>query len=173
MALALVEPGADLVVAVDDPVFRRWGRKVWAAGWQHDGSSPPANKISYGNCFVTAGIIVKLPFCTRDVCLPVLTRLHLPGKGAGPSTAETAATLVKLLAAAFPDRMVHVVADAACHGKALWDLPKNVTWTCRLARTAVLHELAPPRTGKRAGPASRAPGSARPTRSPKPPPGRS
>jgi DDE superfamily endonuclease len=62
VVLALVEPGADLVVAVDDSVFRRWGRKVWAAGWQHDGSSPPANKISYGNCFVTAGIIVKLPF---------------------------------------------------------------------------------------------------------------
>ena len=85
MVLALVEPGADLVVAVDDSVFRRWGRKVWAAGWQHDGSSPSANKISYGNCFVTAGIIVKLPFCTRDVCLPALARLHLPGKGAGPA----------------------------------------------------------------------------------------
>ena len=36
--MLLTEPGADLRVAVDDSVFRRAGRKVHGAGWQHDGS---------------------------------------------------------------------------------------------------------------------------------------
>ena len=102
------------------------------AGWQHDGSSPARNKLSYGNCFVTAAILVHLPFCSREIGLPVLARLHLPGKGAGPGKVETAAALVSQLALAFPARLVHVVADAAYHGPALRTLPGNVTWTCRI-----------------------------------------
>jgi hypothetical protein len=114
------------------------------------------SKLSYGNCFVTAGIVVKLPFCTRAVCLPVLARLHLPGqKKEGPSKVDTAAALVSLLALAFPDRVIQVVADAAYHGPALRTLPGNVTWTCRIPRNAVLYDLAPPRTGRRGRPRSK------------------
>jgi DDE superfamily endonuclease len=177
VVLALVEPGADLRVAVDDSVFRRSGRKVHGAGWQHDGSSPAKNKLSYGNCFVTVAVLVRLPFCSREIGLPVLARLHLPGtkdggkdKGAGgrgkgakactgkkaraegPSKVDAAAALVSLLALAFPARTVHVVADAAYHGPALRTLPGNVTWTCRIPRNAALYHVAPPRTGKRGRP---------------------
>jgi hypothetical protein len=152
VVLLVVPPGADLRVAVDDSVFRRSGRKVHGAGWQHDGSSPAKNKLSYGNCFVTAAILVRLPFCSREVGLPVLARLHLPGKGAGPGKVETSAALVRQLALAFPARLVHVVADAAYHGPALRTLPGNVTWTCRIPRNAVLYAPAPPRTGKRGRP---------------------
>ncbi len=152
VVVPLAPPGADLRVAVDDSVFRRAGRKVHGAGWQHDGSSPSRNKLSYGNCFVTAAILVRLPFCSREVGLPVLARLHLPGKGTGPGKVETAAALVSQLALAFPARLVHVVADAAYHGPALRTLPENVTWTCRIPRNAVLYALAPPRTGKRGRP---------------------
>ena len=123
--LLVLPPGADLRVAVDDSVFRRSGRKVHGAGWQHDGSSPAKDKLSYGNCFVVAAILVRLPFCSREIGLPVLARLHLPGKGAGPSKVETAAALVRLLALAFPGRMVHIVADAAYHGPALRTLPET------------------------------------------------
>jgi DDE superfamily endonuclease len=150
--LMMLPPGADLRVAVDDSVFRRSGRTVHGAGWQHDGSSPSRNKLSYGNCFVAAAILVRLPFCSREIGLPVLARLHLPGKYAGPSKVETAAALVRQLALAFPGRMVHVVADAAYHGPALRGLPANVTWTCRIPRNAVLYEPAPPRTGRRGRP---------------------
>jgi hypothetical protein len=99
--------------------------------------------------------LVRLPFCSREVGLPVLARLHLPGKDAGPSKVETAAALVRLLALAFPGRMIHVVADAAYHGPALRTLPGNVTWTCRIPRNAVLYDLAPPRTGRRGRPRSK------------------
>jgi DDE superfamily endonuclease len=149
----LVRPGTAIQVAVDDSLFRRSGRKVWGAAWQHDGSSPARNKLSFGNCFVTAGIIVTLPFCSRPVCLPVLARLHVPGTGvarkprrqaAPASTVSAAVALVTMLAAAFPGRAVHVVADAHYHGPALRTLPRNVTWTTRLPKNAVLYALAPP-----------------------------
>ena len=77
----LVPAGAAITVAVDDSVFPRCGRKVYGAAWQHDGSSPAKNKLSFGTCFVTCGIVVTLPFCSRPVCLPVLARLHVPGRG--------------------------------------------------------------------------------------------
>jgi SRSO17 transposase len=176
VVLTLVPPGADLRIAVDDSVFRRSGRKVHGAAWQHDGSSPSMNKISFGNCFVAVALLVKVPFCSREIGLPVLARLHVPGKkdkkpeknakGAagkrpakkkqaakkGPSKVDTAAALVTLLACAFPDRTVHAVADAAYHGPALRKLPASVTWTCRIPRNAKLYDLAPPRTGKRGRP---------------------
>jgi transposase len=158
----LVPPGQPVVVAVDDSLFRRSGRKVFGVAWQHDGSSPARNKLSFGNCFVTAGIIVALPFCARPVCLPVLARLHVPGKGrarkprrqaAPASTVSVAAALVTLLAGAFPGRAVHVTADAHYHGPALRDLPATVTWTTRLPKNAVLYALAPPRVRKPGRPA--------------------
>src|SRR5260370_19809524 len=91
-------------------------------------------------------------FWWRAWGVAVLAGLHVPGRGAGPSKVAVAAQLVTLLAAAFSDRQLHVVADAAYHGPALRNLPANVTWTCRLARTAVLYDLAPPRTGRRGRP---------------------
>jgi len=151
----LVSPGADVTIALDDPVRVRAGRKVRGTGWQHDGSAKNRQKLSFGNCFVTVGIVVELPFCSRSWCLPVLARLHLPGKGAGPSKVTVAAELVALLAAALPGRRLSVVADAAYHGPALRALPANVTWTCRLPKTAVLYGLAPPRTGRRGRPRTR------------------
>src|SRR5919108_1280676 len=144
----LVPPGAPLDVAVDDSLFRRSGRKVHGAGWQHDGASPSARKIGYGTCFVACGLIVRLPFLTRPVCLPVLARLVLPGTkkpGAGGTKVSVAVALVTLLARAFPGRGVHVVADGAYHGPALKDLPPAVTWTTRLPVNAVLYALAPPK----------------------------
>ncbi len=156
VVLLLVPPGQPLTVAADDSVFRRSGRKVYGAGWQYDGSSPSQNRISFGTCFVTCGIVVRLPFCTRPVCLPVLARLILPGakvrgrkkKKAAPvpgTKVAAAAGLVTLLAATFPGRPIDVVADAAYHGPALKHLPPAVTWTCRLRANAVLYDPAPPR----------------------------
>ena len=163
----LVPAGAAVTVAVDDSVFPRSGRKVYGAAWQHDGSSPARDKLSFGTCFVTAGIVVVLPFSSRPWCLPVLARLHVPGTGkarkarkrdaAPASMVSCAAELVALLAAAFPGRRVDVVADAHYHGPALKDLPPQVTWTTRLPRNAVLFDLAPPRVRKPGRPPRKGP----------------
>jgi hypothetical protein len=56
--------------------------------------------------------------------------------------------LAELIAARYPDRVVHVVGDAAYVGERLRNLDRRITWTSRLKVTSVLHELPPPRTGR-------------------------
>ena len=68
----LVPDGEPVVVAIDDTLFRRRGKKVWAAGWFHDGSAAGPAKTGYGNNWVIAAIVVRLPFPNRPVALPVL-----------------------------------------------------------------------------------------------------
>ena len=36
----LVPAGEPVTVAIDDTLFKRRGKKVWAASWFHDGSAP-------------------------------------------------------------------------------------------------------------------------------------
>jgi len=117
------------------PCFKRWGRKVHHAFWTHDGSAQGGKKIARGNRWIIAGIVVRLPFVTAPLCLPVLFRLWA---GKGTSTpVQLAGELLNLLAAEFPGRAVHGVGDAAYHGRAL--LVTGTTWTTRLpANTAHL-----------------------------------
>ncbi len=144
----LVPAGAPVTVAVDGTFFRRWGRKVFAARWAYDGSAQGGKKIAYGNTWVIAAIVVKLPFCSSPAALPVLLRLWR-GKGTA-SQVELAGQLLSLLAGAFPGRQVHGVGDAAFHGEPL--KVAGATWTTRLPASAVLYGPRPPRTGKRGRP---------------------
>lgn len=144
----LVDADKPVVVAFDGTFFRRYGRKVAQARWAYDGSAQGGKKIGFGNTWVIAAIVVQLPFCTSPVALPVLFRLWR-GKGT-PSQVELAARMLALLTAAFPDRPVHAVGDAAFHGQAL--ICAGSTWTTRLPSTAVLYGPKPPPTGRRGRP---------------------
>ena len=146
-----VSDGTAVTVAVDDTLFHRYGRKVHGARYQHDGSAKGREGIGRGNCFVIVGIVVAVPFLARQVCLPVLFRLHIPKTSA--SKTEQARAMVDLLAAALPERTVHVVGDALYRGPAWRGLPARVTFTTRLAANAVLYGPEPPRTGRRGHPA--------------------
>jgi hypothetical protein len=137
-------------VVVDDTLFHRYGTKTHGVFWQHDGSAKGRDGIGRGNCFVVVGLIVAVPFLTRAICLPVLFRLHKPKSGV--SKPDAARTLVGLLARAFPQRRIHVVADAAYRGPAWRTLPGNTTFTTRLAANAVLYALPPAPTGRRGHP---------------------
>ncbi|MGW1055780.1 transposase [Streptomyces sp. NPDC002521] len=145
----LLPQGAAVTVVVDDTLFKRSGKKVFGAAWQHDGAAKGPKPVGRGTCFVVVGIGVKLPFLTRPVCLPVMARLWLPKTG--PSKVELAASMVKLLAVCL-DRLLHVVADAAYHGRVLRHLPGAITLTTRLPASAVLFDLVPPPTKKRGRP---------------------
>ena len=145
----LLTPGEPVTVVIDDTLFKRWGRQVHHAFWTHDGAAQGGKKIARGNRWVIAGIVVRLPLCTAPVCLPVLMRLWA-GK-ATTTPVELAAQLLALITAAFPDREVHGVGDAAYHGKPL--LVAGVTWTTRLPANACLFDTAPARTGRRGRPA--------------------
>jgi len=143
-------PGSDqaVVVAVDGTFFKRWGRTVAQARWAYDGSAQGGKKIAFGNTWVIAAIVVRLPFCASPVALPVLFRLWR-GKGTA-SQVELAAQMLKLLAGAFPGRVVHGTGDAAFHGEPL--VTEGATRTTRLPSNAVLHGPKPPPTGKRGRP---------------------
>lgn len=151
VAARLAPDGAAVTVAVDDTLFHRYGRKVHGAKYQHDGSAKGRDGIGRGNCFVIVGVVAAVPFLARQVCLPVLFRLHIPKTGA--SKTEQARAMVDLLAQALPGRTIHVVGDALYRGPAWRGLPARVTFTTRLAANAVLHRPEPARTGRRGHPA--------------------
>lgn len=147
----LVPADEPVLVAVDDTLFRRTGRQVHAASWFHDGSAAGAKKVGYGNNWVIAAIVVRLPFLDRPVGLPVGFALVHKGTEAA-SRLALGRRLIEALAAATPGHTVHVVADSAYAGKALRGLGSHITWTTRLRSNAALYQLAPPRTGKRGRP---------------------
>jgi hypothetical protein len=145
----LVPAGAPIELVVDDTLFRRRGRRVHAAFWTHDGSAL-RHQLGYGNRWVLCCVLVRLPCCTRPVALPVLCRLWA-GKGS-TTPVQLAVQMVQLVAAAFGDRRIDVVGDAAYSSPALRALPAQVSWTLRLRRNARLDGPTPPRTGRRGRP---------------------
>ncbi len=145
----LVPEGRPVLVAIDDTLFRRTGKKVYSAGWFHDGSARGDHPVGFGNNWVIAAVIVSLPFMTRPVALPVMARLIRKDlKPALASRLTQARQMMSELARALPGRTIHVVADSAYAGKELSRLPGQVTWTTRLRKDAALHEPPGPRTGK-------------------------
>jgi DDE superfamily endonuclease len=147
----LVPAGDPVAVAIDDTLFRRRGKKVWAASWFHDGSAPGPAKTGYGNNWVIAAIVVKLPMISRPVALPVLAKLVIKDTSSA-SRLWLARRMAESLAGALPGRRIRVVADAAYAGKELKKLPPGITWTTRLRKDAALHDLPPGHTRRRGRP---------------------
>jgi DDE superfamily endonuclease len=143
----LVPAGAPVDVAVDDTLFKRRGKKVWAASWFHDGSAPGPAKTGYGNNWVVLGVVVRLRFMSRPVAVPVMAKLVIKGTNSR-SRLWLARRMAGRLAAALPGRQVRVVADSAYAGGELKGLPAGISWTTRLRKDAALHGLPPERTGR-------------------------
>jgi hypothetical protein len=137
-----------VAVAVDGTFFRRWDRRMAEARWAYDGAAQGGKKTAFGNTWVIAAIVVRLPCCPYPVALPVLFRLRR-GKGTA-SHVQLAAELMTTLADAFPGRRAHGTGDAAFHGEPL--VIKGATWTTQLPSSAVLSGPKPPPTGKRGRP---------------------
>jgi hypothetical protein len=146
-----VPAGQPVTVAIDDTLFRRRGKKVWAASWFHDGSATGPAKTGYGNNWVIAAIVVRLPMISRPVAVPVLAKLVIKDTSSA-SRLWLARRMAEAIAAALPGRRIHVVADSAYAGGELKKLPPRVTWTTRLRKDAALYGLAPQRTGRRGRP---------------------
>src|SRR5712692_7268004 len=111
----LVPAGEPVVVAIDDTLFRRRGKKVWAASWFHDGSAPGPAKTGYGNNWVIAAVVVRLPALSRPVAIPVLAKLVIKDTSSA-SRLWLARRMAAAIAGALPGRGIHVVADYAYAG---------------------------------------------------------
>ncbi len=147
----LVPAGAPIVLATDDTLWRRTGRKLHGAAWHHDGAGPGRHRPAWGHRWVVVGAIVHLPFLDRAVCLPILARLWIPGDP-DRTPLLLARELVDLVCGHLGDHPVHLVGDAAYIGKPLRGLPAQVTVTARLRCDAALYQPAPPPTGRRGRP---------------------
>jgi hypothetical protein len=152
LVIALLVPGGEPAeVLIDDTLFRRRGKKVWAASWFHDGSAQGPVKTGYGNNWVVLAIRVRLPVVSRPVAVPVMAKLVIKGTTSA-SRLWLARRMVSRLAAEMPGRQIHVTADSAYAGEELKELPDGVTWTTRLRANAALHGLPPERTGRKGRP---------------------
>jgi hypothetical protein len=152
------------IMVVDDTLIRRWGPKVFGAFWTHDGSAQDPNALGRGNRWVVAGIVLTVPFCAHPGCLPVLLGLWR-GQGTA-SPVRLAGELISVLAQAFADRRIHVVGDAAYHGKPLLIAGATIATGCRPTRSYTRSRRRAPASA--AAPASKATGSAARPRSPPP-----
>ena len=156
-------PGAPVLVAVDDTLLTRLGRRIHACFWHHDATANSEKAaVAWGNNWVVVGICVKLAFLQRTVCLPVLFRLWRPRRPEyaksdkpdpqRPAKPVLAREMVDLLAARLRDRQLDVVGDAAYATEAWRGLEGRVTITSRLRSNAAIYAPTPPRTGKRGRP---------------------
>ena len=162
IAATLTEPGAGILVAVDDTLLHRLGRKIHACFWHHDATANSDKAaVAWGNNWVVIGIVVELPFLERSVCLPIMFRCWQPkrkqfGKGKRdperPGKVQLAREMIELLAARLPERQIDVVGDAAYATEAWRGLGARITVTSRLRVDAALYDRQPPRTGKQGRP---------------------
>jgi DDE superfamily endonuclease len=152
LVVGLLVPDREPVeVIIDDTLFRRRGKKVWAASWFHHGSAAGPAKTGFGNNWVVLAVRVRVPMVSRPVAVPVTAKLVIKGTNSA-SRLWLARRMVTRLARELPGRQLHVTADSAYAGEELRQLPGSVTWTTRLRSNAALHGLPPERTGKRGRP---------------------
>ena len=147
LVIALLVPdGEPVEVIIDDTLFRRRGKKVWAASWFHDGSAQGPAKTGFGNNWVVLAVRVFLPMVSRPVAVPVMAKLVIKDTTSA-SRLRLARRMVTRLARDLPGLQLHVTADSAYAGEELRQLPDGVTWTTRLRSNAALDDP-PERTGK-------------------------
>jgi hypothetical protein len=161
LALSLGDGGGAVLLAMDDTLARKHGKRVFGVGMHHDPliSTRETTVTSWGHCWVVLGVVVRPPFCgERWFCLPVLFRLYVPKKVAAARRLpyRTKPQLaVQMLAAAcgrFAGRRFHAVGDTAYGGRrVLTNLPANCDLTSQLAMDARLYDAPRPRAPGRPG----------------------
>jgi hypothetical protein len=155
---------ATIVVAVDDTLNRKTGKRIWAAGMHHDPLRSTAGRavFSFGHNWVVLSVQLRLPFAPDKVwSLPILMRLYRrkqkkrkAGRPRGERKAigqappgeyrtrpQLASEMIALLASWLPNRTIQVVGDSEYAGKSISrHLPENVHLTSRMVMNAALYD---------------------------------
>src|SRR5947209_4010560 len=156
LVVTTLSPSGRLYLVVDDTLLHKRGRKVWGLGWFRDAVASTKKRVATasGNNWVVLGLAIPIPFCPSHVlCLPLLARLHLPGKGQ-PSCVELARAMLLEVRQWFPGRGLILCGDGAYAAKGLLgSLPEGVTFVGRMRGDAAVYDPRPPAAVKgRRGP---------------------
>ena len=148
-------PGVtEIELVLDDTLNDHVGKKIFGAGFQHDGDAPKTGKpIGYGVCFVIIGVVVRLPgISDRVFCLPYAARLWWPEKAKVKprgekhrSKSELGAQLIRLTRSWLdPSITLRVIVDGGYSNKQLLQgRPQGVHITGKVRMDAALYAMAP------------------------------
>jgi hypothetical protein len=145
-----------ITLLVDDTLAHKRGKSVWGLGWFRDAVASTQKRVATasGHNWVVLAVVVCLPGTGAPIlALPLLARLHLPGKGQ-PSCVDLARDMLATVLAWFPQRRFTLVGDGAYASKGLLgSLDPRVTFVGRLRGDAAVYDpRVPVRAGKRPGP---------------------
>ena len=149
----LLRDAAEIELVLDDTLNDHVGKKIFGAGFQHDGDAPKTGKpIGYGVCFVIIGVVVRLPGISgRVFCLPYAARLWWPEKARVKprgerhrSKSELGAELIRLTSSWLdPSITLRVIVDGGYSNKQLLQgRPKGVHITGKVRMDAALYAMA-------------------------------
>jgi hypothetical protein len=162
LAVTRLKPLGAITLVIDDTLAHKRGKSVWGLGWFRDAVASTQKRVATasGHNWVVLAIAVCVPFTSIPIlALPVLARLHLPGKGQ-PSCAQLASQMLAEFRSWFPGRALIAVADGAYACKeVLGELPSQVTFVGRMRGDAAVYDPRVPKAkkGKRGPKAKKGP----------------
>lgn len=140
-----------VVLLVDDTLTHKAGKSVWGLGWFRDACASTRKRVATapGHNWVVVAIAFCNPLSQAPIlALPLLARLHLPGKDK-PGCATLAREMLLQVLEWFPDRSFTLVGDGAYACKELLsDLPGRVHFVGRMRGDAALYDPKPPKAKK-------------------------
>jgi hypothetical protein len=160
LVLAVLPADAPIVLAGDDTIERRNGRRIRAKGCYRDPvrSSKKHPIKCFGLKWVVLTVLVPVPWADRVWALPILTALHWP-EGKGPrrghkSAIDWARQLALQVRRWVPRRELILVLDGGFAAVALaHDCRRHhITLVCRLRIDAALYDVPGPPVPGRRGP---------------------
>jgi DDE superfamily endonuclease len=140
-----------ITLLVDDTLAHKRGASVWGLGWWRDAVASTKKRVATapGHHWVVVAVAFCVPgTSTVILALPLLARLHLPGKGQ-PSCATLAKAMLADIQGWFPDRDFTLVGDGAYACKELLSAwPGRVRFVGRLRGDAAVYDPRVPRQPK-------------------------
>jgi hypothetical protein len=132
-----------ITLLVDDTLAHKRGKSVWGLGWWRDAVASTKKRVATASGH--NWVVIAVAFCVPGtscviLALPLLARLHLPGKGQ-PSCAMLAKEMLDEILGWFPGREFTLVADGAYACKEmLGDFPKPVRFVGRMRGDAAVYD---------------------------------
>jgi hypothetical protein len=151
-----------ITLLVDDTLAHKRGKSVWGLGWWRDAVASTKKRVATapGHNWVVVAVAYCLPFSKAPIlALPLLARLHLPGKGQ-PSCPVLAKQLLTEVLGWFPKHTFTLVGDGAYACKELLrDLDERVVFVGRMRGDACVYDprVPQPKKSKRGTKAKKGP----------------